>query len=168
ADAEGNRDFATVFDVECDRRTHSRQGSITRGYAADDQSLSQQTTDLQRRLEDLDLLAYGHPYSLRRASYRFLAASWQLCGRQQGAIGENRVAAFLGYPDHSARADCYVLHDVRTSGRDWEGKGDANIFLTDAYPTSLNEALMTQAKKNGWTVVSMKDDWKTVFAFENK
>ena len=24
----------------------------------------------------------------------------------------------------------------------------------------------TEAKKDGWTVVSMKDDWKRVFAFE--
>jgi len=27
---------------------------------------------------------------------------------------------------------------------------------------------MAEAKKNGWTVISMKDDWKTIFAFENK
>ncbi len=26
---------------------------------------------------------------------------------------------------------------------------------------------MAEAKKNGWTVISMKDDWKTVFAFED-
>jgi len=25
---------------------------------------------------------------------------------------------------------------------------------------------MAEAKKNGWTVISMKDDWKTIFAFE--
>jgi len=30
----------------------------------------------------------------------------------------------------------------------------------------LNEALMAEAKKDGWTVNSMKDDWKTIFAFE--
>jgi hypothetical protein len=40
----------------------------------------------------------------------------------QGATGGNRVAAFLGYPDHSARADCHVLHDARTGARDWEEK----------------------------------------------
>jgi hypothetical protein len=26
--------------------------------------------------------------------------------------------------------------------------------------------LMAEAKKNGWTVISMKDDWKTIFAFD--
>jgi len=25
---------------------------------------------------------------------------------------------------------------------------------------------MAEAKKNAWTVISMKDDWKTIFAFE--
>jgi len=28
--------------------------------------------------------------------------------------------------------------------------------------------LMTEAKKDGWTVISLKDDWKTIFPQENK
>ena len=28
------------------------------------------------------------------------------------------------------------------------------------------QALYDEAKKNGWTVISMKDDWKKIFAFE--
>jgi hypothetical protein len=31
----------------------------------------------------------------------------------------------------------------------------------------LNEALVAEAKKNGWTVIRIKDDWNRVFAFEN-
>src|SRR6266404_7598193 len=147
ADAEGNRDFATVFDVDCGRRPHSGQGSVNRGYAADDQSLSKQTADLQRRLEDLDLPAGGHAHSLFGAPYRFLAADWRLCGRQSKTTRGNRVAAFLGYPDHSARADCYVLHDARTGARDWQRKGPADILRTDAYPASLSEAFIAEAKK---------------------
>jgi len=27
---------------------------------------------------------------------------------------------------------------------------------------------MAEAKKDGWAVISMKDDWKQIFAFENK
>jgi len=27
---------------------------------------------------------------------------------------------------------------------------------------------MAEAKKNGWTVISMENDWKAIFAFENK
>jgi hypothetical protein len=30
----------------------------------------------------------------------------------------------------------------------------------------FSDALMVEAKKNGWTVISMKDDWKTIFPFE--
>ena len=28
---------------------------------------------------------------------------------------------------------------------------------------SVSDALMAEAKKDGWTVISMKDDWKTIF-----
>jgi hypothetical protein len=34
-----------------------------------------------------------------------------------------------------------------------------------AYGEKNHESL-DAAKKNGWTVVSIKDDWKRVFAFE--
>jgi phosphoglycolate phosphatase-like HAD superfamily hydrolase len=33
---------------------------------------------------------------------------------------------------------------------------------------TFSDALMAEAKTSGWTVISMKDDWKTVFAFEMK
>jgi hypothetical protein len=28
---------------------------------------------------------------------------------------------------------------------------------------SVSDALMAEVKKDGWTVISMKDDWKTIF-----
>ncbi len=31
---------------------------------------------------------------------------------------------------------------------------------------TFSDALMAEAKKNSWTMISMKDDWKTIFAFE--
>jgi hypothetical protein len=31
---------------------------------------------------------------------------------------------------------------------------------------AFTQALYDEAKKQGWTVISMKDDWKTIFAFE--
>jgi len=31
---------------------------------------------------------------------------------------------------------------------------------------TFSDALMAEAKKDGWTVISMKDDWKKIFAFE--
>src|SRR5438034_3040660 len=67
----------------------------------------------------------------------FWRQAGSLCGRQSKVVGGNRVAAFLGYPDHSLRADCYVLHDTRTGARDWEGKGAADILRPDARPGSL-------------------------------
>ena len=31
---------------------------------------------------------------------------------------------------------------------------------------AFTPALYDEAKKNGWTVISMKNDWKRIFAFE--
>ena len=31
---------------------------------------------------------------------------------------------------------------------------------------TLSDPLMAEARKNGWTVISMKNDWKQIFAFE--
>jgi len=33
---------------------------------------------------------------------------------------------------------------------------------------TFSDALMAEAKAKKWNVISMKDDWKTIFAFENK
>jgi phosphoglycolate phosphatase-like HAD superfamily hydrolase len=33
---------------------------------------------------------------------------------------------------------------------------------------TFSDALMAAAKKNNWAVISMKDDWNTIFAFEKK
>ena len=31
---------------------------------------------------------------------------------------------------------------------------------------TFTDVLMAKAKKNGWTVISMKNDWKRIFAWE--
>ena len=31
---------------------------------------------------------------------------------------------------------------------------------------TLTQALYDEATKNGWTVISMKNDWKKIFVFE--
>jgi phosphoglycolate phosphatase-like HAD superfamily hydrolase len=38
--------------------------------------------------------------------------------------------------------------------------------LPDNHVGSFSDALMVEAKKNGWVVISIKDDWKRIFAFE--
>jgi len=41
-------------------------------------------------------------------------------------------------------------------------------YGTESKIGTFSDALMTEAKKNGWTVISMKNDWKVVFLFEGK
>jgi len=38
--------------------------------------------------------------------------------------------------------------------------------LPDSKVGTFTQALYEEAKKNGWVVISMKDDWKRIFAFE--
>ena len=38
--------------------------------------------------------------------------------------------------------------------------------LPDTHVGTFSEALLTQANKSGWTVISMKDDWKRIYPFE--
>jgi len=39
-------------------------------------------------------------------------------------------------------------------------------YGADSKIGTFSDALLAEANKNGWTVISMKKDWKTVFAFE--
>jgi hypothetical protein len=38
--------------------------------------------------------------------------------------------------------------------------------LADSKVGTFTQALYDEAKKKGWAVISMKNDWKRVFAFE--
>jgi phosphoglycolate phosphatase-like HAD superfamily hydrolase len=50
-----------------------------------------------------------------------------------------------------------VHHD--DAAREWAYGPESKIG-------TFSDALMAEAKQKGWTVISMKDDWKRVFAFE--
>jgi hypothetical protein len=63
-----------------------------------------------------------------------------------------------------ARLSLLVLHD--DAAREY-AYGPAE-GLPDTKVGTFTQALYDEAKKNGWTVISMKKDWKTIFAFENK
>lgn len=63
---------------------------------------------------------------------------------------------------NGARLMMLVLHD--DAKREY-AYGPAR-GLPDTHVGTFSEALMTEAQKNGWVVISMKDDWKRVFAFE--
>jgi len=38
--------------------------------------------------------------------------------------------------------------------------------LPDTKVGRFTQALYEEAKKDGWTVISMRDDWKRIFSFE--
>jgi hypothetical protein len=40
--------------------------------------------------------------------------------------------------------------------------------LPDSKVGTFTQALFDEAKKQGWTVITMKNDWKRVFAFEDR
>ena len=61
-----------------------------------------------------------------------------------------------------ARFELLVLHD--DAAREY-AYGPAK-GLPEAKLGAFTQALYDQAQKGGWTVVSMKDDWKRIFAFE--
>jgi hypothetical protein len=61
-----------------------------------------------------------------------------------------------------ARLAMLVLHDDAT--REY-AYGPAQ-GLPDSKVGTFTQALYDKAKNNGWTVISMKNDWKRIFAFE--
>jgi hypothetical protein len=56
-----------------------------------------------------------------------------------------------------ARLMMLVHHD--------DAKREFEYGAKSAFGT-FSDALMDQARKSGWTVISMKNDWKQIFAFE--
>ena len=63
-----------------------------------------------------------------------------------------------------ARLAMLVLHD--DAKREY-AYGPAE-GLPDTKVGTFTQALYDEAKKNGWTVISMKNDWKVIFPFESK
>jgi phosphoglycolate phosphatase-like HAD superfamily hydrolase len=61
-----------------------------------------------------------------------------------------------------ARLMMLVLHD--DAKREYAYGPAAG--LPDTHVGTFSEALLTEATKNAWVVISMKNDWKRIFAFE--
>jgi phosphoglycolate phosphatase-like HAD superfamily hydrolase len=61
-----------------------------------------------------------------------------------------------------ARLMMLVLHD---DGQREYAYGPAR-GLPDTHVGTFSEALLTQANKSGWIVISMKDDWKRIYPFD--
>jgi len=61
-----------------------------------------------------------------------------------------------------ARLMMLVHHDDATREYAYGPAGG----LPDTHVGTFSDALLSQAKSNGWIVISMKDDWKRIFPFE--
>jgi phosphoglycolate phosphatase-like HAD superfamily hydrolase len=77
------------------------------------------------------------------------------------STGDQQMLEYAGAGD-GARLMMLVLHDDAT--REY-AYGPAQ-GLPDTKVGTFTQALYDEAKKAGWTVISMKSDWKRIFAFE--
>jgi phosphoglycolate phosphatase-like HAD superfamily hydrolase len=112
----------------------------------------------------------GKPVLVRLAAIDFIDDK---AGKPVGInshIGRRPIAAF-GNSDgdqqmlewtqagDGTRLMMLVHHD--DAEREW-------AYDTKSKIGTFSDALMAEANKSGWTVISMKNDWKAIFAFEKK
>ena len=77
------------------------------------------------------------------------------------STGDRQMLEYTGAGD-GARLMMLVLHDdVQREYAYGPAQG-----LPDTKVGTFSPALYDEAKKNGWPVISMKNDWKRIFAFE--
>jgi len=77
------------------------------------------------------------------------------------SVGDREMLEYTGAGD-GARLMMLVLHD--DAQREY-AYGPAN-GLPDSKVGTFTQALYDEARKDGWTVISMKNDWKRIFAFD--
>ena len=77
--------------------------------------------------------------------------------------GDREMLEYTGAGD-GARLMMLVLHD---DGQREYAYGPAQ-GLPDSKVGTFSQPLYDEAKKKSWTVISMKSDWKRIFAFEEK
>jgi phosphoglycolate phosphatase-like HAD superfamily hydrolase len=77
------------------------------------------------------------------------------------SVGDREMLEWTG-AGAGARLEMLVLHD--DAAREY-AYGPAQ-GLPDSKLGAFTQALFDEAKKSGWTVISMKTDWKRIFAFE--
>ena len=72
--------------------------------------------------------------------------------------------------EYTKAGDGARLCDARacTTTREREYAYGPATGLPETKVGTFTQALYDEAQKNGWTVISMKNDWKVIFPFENK
>jgi len=79
------------------------------------------------------------------------------------STGDRQMLEYTKAGD-GARLSMIVLHD---DARREYAYGPAQ-GLPDTKVGTFTQALYDEAKKDGWTVISMKNDWKRIFAFDER
>jgi hypothetical protein len=77
------------------------------------------------------------------------------------STGDKQMLEYTG-AGSGARLMMLVLHD--DAQREY-AYGPAN-GLPDTKVGTFSDALMAEAKQRGWSVISMKNDWRRIFSFE--
>jgi phosphoglycolate phosphatase-like HAD superfamily hydrolase len=77
------------------------------------------------------------------------------------SVGDRQMLEYT-HADNGATLSMLVLHD--------DGKREYAYGPAQGLPPTkvgtFTQALYDEAKKQGWTVISMKDDWRKIFAFD--
>jgi hypothetical protein len=118
--------------------------------APDEQGLTALIQDLRRQLGILSAPEGIHLMIGRRPHAAF-----------GNSDGDREMLEYIGAGD-GAPLMMLVLHD---DARREYAYGPAR-GLPDTKFGTFSPALDAEAKKNGWTVISMKSDWKRIFAFD--
>ena len=92
-----------------------------------------------------------------RQTGRHQLTHWPPAHRRVRKLGRRPANAGVDAGRRGARLMMLVHHDDAV--REFAYGAESKIG-------TFSDALMAEAKKNSWTVISMKDDWKKIFSFE--
>jgi phosphoglycolate phosphatase-like HAD superfamily hydrolase len=84
------------------------------------------------------------------------------CASFGNSTGDRQMLEWAGAADNSARLKMLVHHDDQVREYAYGPAGD----LPDTKVGTFDQSLMDEARTRAWTVISMKNDWKRIFAFE--
>ena len=99
---------------------------------------------------------------VRAAVCQPLAANPRNAAAFGNSTGDQQMLEYTGAGE-GLRLKVLVLHDDAVREYAY-GPADG---LPDTKVGTFTQALFDEAKKDGWVVISMKNDWKRIFAFDS-